>query len=296
MKKIILILVLTFFYGGLFAQFAQPTYVKKPKTLQPGSWYMIGKWDSASAAYKDTIGFYLERDSIHLWFNKPVITHSNVSVKGLVNTDSSFYIKGFEILRYYNTCYSVSVGSGSLYKNTTGQYNTAIGDNSLSNNIDAMYNTAVGHSALRDNNKSGGINGWGNTAIGDKALMANTTGGGNIGLGAYAGMNENLSDRLWIGVGDSNAAIIYGYHGQGVKRLRLNADVYLKNKLSFPIFSATINDTLTPTEAELTAAIGLTPAEAGSGGSFIVKSTSGCLYDIISDGTNYYCIKRKKLW
>jgi len=62
------------------------------------------------------------------------------------------------------------------------------------------------------------------------------------------------------------------------------------------IFTATIADTLTPTIAELTSSIGLTPAQAGSGGAFIVKTSGGCLYDIISDGTHYYCTKRKKLW
>ena len=89
---------------------------------------------------------------------------------------------------------SVSLGSGTLTKVTTGIYNTAIGFTALKQNTTGSFNTASGSGALAAN-----IKGDRNTASGHSALSSNTTGTDNTASG-----NSALSSNT---TGDKNTAI-----------------------------------------------------------------------------------------
>jgi len=96
MKKIILILALFFVSVSLFAQ--EPSHIKKPKTFQPGNWYFVGTWDSTLACYKDTIGIYLEGDTMYFWNNKYLRFIGNVSNNILSDTATYAYFSDSAIV------------------------------------------------------------------------------------------------------------------------------------------------------------------------------------------------------
>ena len=252
MKKSFLSLFLIIVSFGLFAQ--EPTHTKKPKTFQPGNWYMVGNWDSTAAAYKDTVGYYLENDTIHIWSNKILHLKSTgefkLSVSGALSA-------GINIGSEENT----SFGLATLYSNTSGMQNTAFGHGTLQANTTGGANTAIGHLSLYTNT-SGGMNtcvgvsslnrnthGDRNTAIGYVSLMNNTTGNKNTGTGYYslysnttdsnniaigymAGYTATMSNRLWIGQGDSNNAIIYG-EMLTRPRIRINGSLNVSGQIKY---------------------------------------------------------------
>ena len=76
---------------------------------------------------------------------------------------------------------NVSLGSGALFYNTTGNNNTASGHNALHKNTTGNHNTASGYAALRSNTA-----GYANTASGFEALRFNTTGDYNTASGHNA--------------------------------------------------------------------------------------------------------------
>jgi len=254
---------------------------------------MLGAWDSPNACYADTLGYYMEGDTVKIWSNKILWINGNTVQPNLwkltgnklepvistnyVNTDSSYYIKGVNFIRYYKIPYysigigedalksittghenigiglsslasnttgnnNTSIGNGSLYGNTTGGDNIAIGFNCLSANTTGMYNSSLGSQALVNNTtgrrntcvgrQAGSTNtiGRNNTAIGADALYFNISDSNNIAIGYYAGYSATLSNRLWIGQGDSNAAIIYG-EMLTRPRIRINGNTYIKNDL-----------------------------------------------------------------
>ena len=135
--------------------------------------------------------------------------------------------------------YNTAVGSGSLYKNTsgfgniaiggatlglntTGYENLAIGNNALFTSTGGLYNTAIGYDALYDLNGSypnGSDNiaigyealadcttGYQNLAIGDLSADALTTGYGNIVLGYDAGGNYGGAETGNILIGSAGVA------------------------------------------------------------------------------------------
>jgi hypothetical protein len=171
-----------------------------------------------------------------------------------INTDSSYYIKGVEFIKANHNLgnqfigiYSgidnttgnsnTSSGASTLVYNTTGINNSAFGTSSLCANITGNYNTAVGRSSIT-NNKTGS----GNTAIGYRALYSDTAGSNNIAIGYLAGNSAQMSNRLWIGSGDSNNAIIYG-EMLTRPRIRINGELFATNILVNQ--SATIGTNLT---------------------------------------------------
>lgn len=125
---------------------------------------------------------------------------------------------------YLNTTgrFNVSVGAISLEKNTTGEFNTAIGTYSLSKNTTGQYNSAFGSNSLRIN-----TTGKYNTSIGQSSLYFNITDSNNIALGYKAGYDAVESNKLWIGAGNFNNAIIYG--NMLDDSLRLNATVSIRD-------------------------------------------------------------------
>ena len=95
--------------------------------------------------------------------------------------------------------YNVAVGNGALYNNQPtsifdGAYNTSIGSYSMYNNSSGYYSTAVGTKAL-----FGNTIGARNTAIGMFALSNNTTGSENTALGYHALSSQSFNNGgiLW---------------------------------------------------------------------------------------------------
>ena len=108
-----------------------------------------------------------------------------------------------------------------MVSNTTGINNSAFGTSALYANITGNYNTAVGRSSITFNKT-----GSGNTAIGYGALYSDTAGSNNIAIGYLAGNSAQMSNRLWIGSGDSNNAIIYGEMLTRPK-IRINGELFV---------------------------------------------------------------------
>ena len=88
---------------------------------------------------------------------------------------------------------SVSLGNGSLARNTSGKYNTAVGHRALHLNATGQKNTAVGRTALRYNTR-----GNYNTGIGSSALKSNTIGYSNTGIGSNALENPEIANTLHV--------------------------------------------------------------------------------------------------
>jgi len=295
MKKILLIIAFLFAGITAFSQSGvpEPTHTLTPSKFKPGNWHMVGTWDSTNACYADTLGYYMEGDTVKIWSNKILWINGNTIQPNLwkltgnklepvistnyVNTDSSYYIKGIDFIRYYGDPYYslgigdasmtndtvsyhnisigrnslnrtstgnniVSIGNSSLSMNKSGTGNTSIGYQSMYSNTTGSYNVSTGYSCLLSN-KTGNNNtsygyysnrftssGNNNTSIGYYSLANNTTDSNNIAIGYYAGYDATLSNRLWIGQGDSNAAIIYG-EMLTRPRIRINGNTYIKNDL-----------------------------------------------------------------
>ncbi len=90
--------------------------------------------------------------------------------------------------------HNTASGAGALYKNTTGHSNTASGSRVLQFNTTGNHNTASGAHALHSN-----TSGKNNTGLGTAALRDNTTGKWNTGLGFRAGAKNNGSGNIFIG-------------------------------------------------------------------------------------------------
>jgi len=279
MKK--LILILAFLFAGITA-FSQsgvpePTHTLTPSKFKPGNWHMLGAWDSTNACYQDTLGYYMEGDTVKIWSNKILWINGNTIQPNLwkltgnnlepvvstnfVNTDSAYYIKGTEFIKYYKDEYSMSVGNNALDTLFNGIYNTAIGPWALSLNYNGNGNTALGFSA-GSFNSSGAYNtmiglealmdnttGCDNTAVGGDALQNNTignanvsigrgamvnniSGDSNIAIGYKAGHSATFSNRLWVGQGDSTHAIIYG-EMLTRPRIRINGELTVSGEIKY---------------------------------------------------------------
>lgn len=302
MKKILVNLALFFAVIATYGQ--QPVHIYTPHLMAPGNWYMVGTWDSTNACYADTLGFFLEGDTVNIWSNKFLNIHAFKNIDfwkltgdklepkvatNYINTNSSYYIDGINVLKYDTSLYNTIVGGGALCSNTTGLGNTSIGGGSAYSNTTGGYNTSIGYASL-----AGNTTGKYNTAIGLQSLSINsTTDSNNIAIGYKSGYAAHLSNRLWIGQGDSNAAIIYG-EMLTRPRIRINGELFATT-IKTTITSDTLTDGV-PTEAEINAALGLTPATATRGATYIIQDADGTLliYDVISDGTGWFYTVRTK--
>jgi hypothetical protein len=302
MKKILVNLALFVAVTATYGQ--QPVHIYTPHLMAPGNWYMVGTWDSTNACYADTLGFFLEGDTVNIWSNKflNIQAFNNINFWKLtgdklepkvatnyVNTANSYYIDGINVLKYDTSLYNTIVGGYALYSNTTGLGNTSIGGASAYSNTTGGYNTSIGYASL-----AGNTTGKYNTAIGLQSLSINsTTDSNNIAIGYKSGYTAHLSNRLWIGQGDSNAAIIYG-EMLTRPRIRINGELFATT-IKTTITSDTLTDGV-PTEAEINAALGLTPATATRGATYIIQDADGTLliYDVISDGRGWFYTVRTK--
>ncbi len=88
-----------------------------------------------------------------------------------------------------NSSFNLAVGSGALFRNTTGNTNVAIGNNSLSFNTVGNNNTAIGNNTLTANTV-----GDFNTAIGNNANVAsnNLTNVTALGYGARVSTSNTI--------------------------------------------------------------------------------------------------------
>jgi trimeric autotransporter adhesin len=93
---------------------------------------------------------------------------------------------------------NISLGSGSLYSNTTGAYNIAIGQSTLNVNTSGSNNIAIGQNAMPLNTI-----GFSNIAVGWTSMSKNTTGNNNIAIGDLSLLN-NVSGGYNIGIGLSS--------------------------------------------------------------------------------------------
>jgi hypothetical protein len=133
---------------------------------------------------------------------------------------------------------SVALGYMAMYNayngtSLRGTYNTAIGYEAMKGsaipaNNTGQYNTAIGYQAL-----DAMTSGEKNTAIGVDALGANTTGSNNIGIGYNAGNTAayaTLSNRIYIGTGDTATAPIYV--NAGIGKTTINGDLHVTGNLT----------------------------------------------------------------
>ena len=88
---------------------------------------------------------------------------------------------------------NISIGKGSMEKNTNGRCNIVIGSNVLCANTTGCENIVLGHNAA-----TGNTSGSFNVAIGRMAGANNLTGARNVFIGDYAGKLETGSDKLHI--------------------------------------------------------------------------------------------------
>lgn len=308
MKKILIIVILSLLSLTAFSQIPFKIHNKDIRF----------KWGSDSMRFDITgKGFYL-RDTIYFadgtkqWSADTVGgVAGNWSMSGLkiypttpgayVNTDSSYYIKGVDFIRYNKTKESIGIGLNAIGPYSTGGGNIAIGSVSLYSNSTGNNNIGIGKGALNNNiignnNISMGLNslynsliGGNNTSIGALTLYQNTIDSNNIALGYRAGYAAQLSNRLWIGEGDSNTSIIYGHMGNGIQYLRFNANVKIKDVLTANLYTPpvlkTSNDTLLKTETVVLASGDITlvaPAiTAADNGLTITVKNTGTYTDLV---------------
>ncbi len=154
---------------------------------------------------------------------------------------------------------NIALGNHALYSNTTKSGIVAIGDSSLVNNGtgaliggpysgDASGNTAIGYQSMVQN-----TTGFSNTVMGSKALSVNTigdrntvigfeagfssgtnlndntfvgyqsgytnAGNANVFLGAFSGLNETGSDKLYIDNTGTTTPLIYGEFNNDLLRI-----------------------------------------------------------------------------
>ena len=110
--------------------------------------------------------------------------------KNSFNVDTLFSVGTESLFSNTTASNNTAVGYQAGYSNTTGIENVAVGESSFRTNTTGSYNTAVGKNAMYYNTT--GIN---NTAIGCIALQLNTTGTNNSGIGFGAEVPSATSNN-----------------------------------------------------------------------------------------------------
>lgn len=205
MKKILIIVILSLLSLTAFAQIPFKIHNKDIRF----------KWGSDSMRFDITgKGFYL-RDTIYFadgtkqWSADTVGgVAGNWSMSGLkiypttpnayVNTDSSYYIKGVDFIRYNNIKKNISIGNVIPSGISTGTNNIILGDNCLASNTTGSDNIAIGLNSLEKNTTGGG-----NTSIGNSALTMNTIGTQNTSIGKFS-LASNTKGSANTAIGTSS--------------------------------------------------------------------------------------------
>lgn len=157
------------------------------------------RWQTWDTAY--VIGIIADSNFWKLTGNK---LEPKVSTN-YINTDSSYYIKGDEVLLH------------SVDLNTFGAGVQVLGLNT------GQYIGAAGNSLLYENSGSYiGAGGW--------DVLNNNKGSAVSAFGISLADSNNLSYWCFLGSGkDSTDTWINGYTGTGTKRIHLNGTTYIKN-------------------------------------------------------------------
>jgi len=220
MKKIILILLLAI----SFASFGQtkPTYSRGLQKFNNGNWLMRGNYDTTTSTFADSLMFVMVNANPQIWGKTKIEFFSPLDANSYVNTDSSYYLKGVDLIRYKNN--GVYIGSGAGRDNT-GTYSNLIGNNA------GNFNTGSYVSFFGNN--SGNSN-QGNYSVGmGQSCGASNTGDHLIAIGTLAGYQNSLDSVLYIGAGDTNTALIYGRNKLNKERLRINGDLYVDGDVRY---------------------------------------------------------------
>lgn len=246
MKKILIIFLLLLLSLTAFSQIPFKIHNKDIRF----------KWGSDSMRFDITgKGFYL-RDTIYFadgtkqWSADTIGgVAGNWSMSGLkiypttpnayVNTDSSYYIKGIDLIRYDKDSFNLSIGyeAGTYAPTYHGSLNNNIGLLSGFNARSTRCNYFGTNSGeTNDGNSCIGIGNYSLTGNdGDSVISIGTWAGvwGYSGVWGSTAYNT-LDNWLYIGRGDTNESVINGYIGNtGTKRLRLNANVAISGNLSY---------------------------------------------------------------
>lgn len=130
---------------------------------------------------------------------------------GAINSPARSSFEGVEIgIGLGAITSNISIGSGSLDANTTGNFNTAIGVDSLTTNTEGSTNVGLGNQSLQFN-----TTGSNNLAIGLNSLRFNSTGANSVAIGLSSLRDGTTSNNVAIGnntlrAGNSNNSVAIG--------------------------------------------------------------------------------------
>lgn len=140
-----------------------------------------------------------------------------------VNTSGSYNAAfGYQTLQLNNGDNNMAVGAWALRFNETGVGNSAIGTSALYNLVAGSHNVAIGNQSLVNakGSRNTGVGAYAlnslntggqyNTAIGYGAGQGNVSGSSNIFIGYEAGLNETLSNKLYIANSNTALPLVYG--------------------------------------------------------------------------------------
>jgi hypothetical protein len=154
------------------------------------------------------------------------VSSGNALIKGKVQIDSNFYVKGSSIFDKHILVNTITIGNGSNYDGrntgvgyqilraaTTGYWNDAFGNNSMFNLTNGAFNSSFGGRSMYTNVSGNGNASFGyqslfnnladsNAAFGYNAGFKNTTGTKNTFIGWSADADSvNLYNATAIGAG-----------------------------------------------------------------------------------------------
>lgn len=157
---------------------------------------------------------------------------------------------------------NIALGRGALGDNTTGGSNIAIGSYTIPLN-NGSENVGIGGSSLRKltagfrNTAFGTSTGYPDINSSDNTYIGHAAGGsipsssfnrtGNVFIGAYAGYNQNVSNRLFIENSSSFNPLIYGEFDNDILRINgeLQVGIPTGTGYAFPIADGTANQVMT---------------------------------------------------
>ena len=188
---------------------------------------------------------------------------------------------------------------------TTGTTNTVNGQACLRATTTGSYNVVMGTSAAYYGNKNNSVLIGYQSGAGINGKGVNET--NQIKLGYQSGMNDTLSNRLFIESSNSQTPLIGGKFD--LDQLGVNKLITATWKATFNVggsidvtgafYHSQLTGSLTdgtPTAAEINIITALTPATATAGYKIEILDSdgTGLIYDITSDGTNWQYLTRTK--
>ncbi len=199
MKKLILIIFLSFIYSLTFAQIYVNSGIDESITITPKS--IQGRLPDATQKSNVALGGGALKNITNQYENTAIGHQALYNSTGNRNTA----LGSLSLYSSTNSSGNSAFGSKALHFNTTGHNNVAFGSYALHNNVGLGGNVAIGVNTLfkqglyTDNNGN-------NTAVGYSALYSNNTSGKyNVAVGAYA-LQNNITGSTNTGIGVLAAA------------------------------------------------------------------------------------------